>query len=78
MVKALDFFRRKQQEPLEPGINLALREIAGWPLETHTLNGFRSRHHSITIHRDPNGRVIGSVEHLDEDEYDQYSDNWGK
>lgn len=78
MGKALDFFKKKHPLELDDATNLALREIAGWPYETHTLNGFKSRHHSLVIHRDPMGRVIGSVEHFDEDEYDQYSDTWGK
>jgi len=78
MGKVIDFFFKKDKPQLEDGFSLALREIAGWPLESHLRQGHRSRHHNVTIHRDSMGRVIGSVETFDEDEYDQYSDQWGK
>lgn len=78
MGKKNGIFTRKPQPSMDPAINQALRELAGWPSEEHQQGGYRARFHSIDIHRDASGRVIGSVEHFDEDEYEEYSDNWGK
>ena len=68
----------KSVAPLDPDINLALRELAGWPLHTMQRNQFRDRHHTMTIHRDQFGRIIGSVEHLEEHEHDGLTESFGK
>lgn len=65
-------------QQLETEFNLALREMAGWPLHTRNNFGARRRHRTVIIYRDHLGRVINSVEQIDEDEYENYSDTWGK
>jgi hypothetical protein len=69
---------RRKPEPLDPEVDQYLRELAGWPLQQAHRGGHKRRHRSLTVQRDEFGRVIGSVEHIDEDEYEEYSDTWGK
>lgn len=78
MGKIVDWFKKTEPAPLDEGVSLALREMADWPLQSrnHTLT--RNRHRTVVTQRDHMGRVTGSVEQLDEDEYEQYSDDWGK
>lgn len=65
-------------EPLDDDMSLALRELAGWPLHTMSHGGTRRRHRTLVVQRDALGRVIGSIEQIDEDEYEEYSETWGK
>lgn len=71
-------FKRKQVAQLDADTSAALRELAEWPREEHHRGGYRGRSRHITIVRDQFGNVINSVEHIDEDEYEEYSDTWGK
>lgn len=70
--------KRKAVAVLDGEISTALRDIAGWPREAHSKGGFRSRSRHMTIVRDQFGNVISSVESIDEDEYDEYSDDYSK
>lgn len=67
-----------EPEPLDEDINSGLRYLAGWHTQSHARAGQRSRRRIVTTTRDHMGRVIGSVETLDEDEYESYSDAWAK
>lgn len=78
MGKMIDRFKRQPKLDLDPEIKESLRELAGWPMESHHQSGYRIRHHEVTIHRDANGRTIGSVENAVEGEFDDYHHNWGK
>lgn len=78
MGKKISLFKRQPSLELEPESLSTLRELAGWPLESHHKSGYRARHREVTVQRDANGRVVGSIEHAFEDEYDDYHDNWGK
>lgn len=78
MGRMLDRFKRQPALELEPEIKSALRDLAGWPQETHHSSGYRLRHREVTVQRDANGMVVGSIEHAFEDQYDDYHHNWGK
>lgn len=71
-------FKRKAVVPLDAEVSAQLRAVAEWPQENHGRGGYRSRARHITIVRDQFGNVINSVEHLDEEEFEEYSDQWGK
>lgn len=77
MGKWIEIFTGKTP-PLDPEVSDQLRAMAGWPVEHHHRGAQRWRKHSLTTHRDALGRVTGSVEHFDEEEYEEYSDDWGK
>ena len=78
MLQEIRRFFSKKPVPLAPEASLVLRDLAGWPLQQHQEGGYRHRHREMTIQRDEFGRIIGSLEHVEEDEYEQYSDTWGK
>ena len=78
MGKLIDFFKPQPKAQLDPSVEGALRDVAGWPTQRHAVAGNRHRHRHITVHRDALGRVIGSVESIDEDEYEESSDSWAK
>lgn len=78
MGKILSLFNRPEPEPLDDDVNLALRELAGWPLQTREHSGSRSRHRTVVTQRDALGRITGSIEQIDEDEQEHYSETWGK
>ena len=78
MRKLIELFKGKSQTELDADTNAALREIAGWPIQAHGRDGFRARNRHITIQRYATGRIINSIESIDEHEYEGYSDTWGK
>lgn len=78
MSKKNQITKQAREADVDPEVIAGLRELAGWPLQSHQHGGFRSRHRSLVVERDVTGRVIGSIERIDEDEYEEYSDNWGK
>ncbi|TFD14166.1 hypothetical protein E3T26_08565 [Cryobacterium sp. TMT1-21] len=78
MGKRISLFNSEEPEPLDDDVNLALRELAGWPLQTKHHGATKSRHRTLVIQRDALGRVTGSIEQLDEDEHEEYSETWGK
>ncbi len=78
MRKLIELFKRTEPEPLDPDVNLALRETADWPIEQHHRGGYRQRSRTTTVQRDAQGRVVNFIETTNEDEFEDYSDHWGK
>ena len=78
MGKIVSLFKKPSPVPLDDDTNLALRELAGWPLQTRQRSVTKHRHRTIVVQRDALGRITGSVEQIDEDAYEQYSETWGK
>ena len=78
MAKKMQLFKKSEPEPMDPEVHLALREMAGWPQQAHQRSAERSRHRSLMVQRDHMGRIINSVELIEEDEHEQYTDSWGK
>jgi len=78
MRKLIEIFKGKKDEALDPAAAAYLRDLAGWPVQQHHRAGSRARRHIITVQRDGAGQVVSSVESTDTDEYEEYSDNWGK
>jgi len=70
--------KRDNGSQLDPDMELALREMAGWPLQTRQQQGHRHIHRTTLIYRDALGNVTHSVEQIDEDGYEGYSNSWGK
>lgn len=72
--------RNKQADvaPLDGETLAALREAAGWPAQEQHRGGYRGRSRNVTIVRDRFGNVISSVEVIDEDEYEEYSETRSK
>jgi hypothetical protein len=68
----------REVERLDPDVNLALRELAGWPLHTAQHDIRRERHRTVTVQRDHLGRVVGSVEQIEEHEHESYTEGWGR
>lgn len=63
---------------LDPDVNLALRALAGWPMQTAAMRAHRERDRVVTIHRDAAGNVIGSTETVYEREVEDINQTWGK
>jgi hypothetical protein len=76
--KRVSHFKKSRPEPLDPEVSAALRDLAGWPVQQHHEGGSIRRHRTVSIQRDGAGNVTSSIEQIDEDEYQEYSDNWGK
>jgi len=55
-----------------------LRGKADLPVQTRQEGGYRHIHRTRVIYRDALGNVTHSVEQIDEDGYEEYSDMWGK
>lgn len=78
MGKEIRLFKKQKPAPLDADVSDALREMAGWPQQQHLETRSRHRHRQMTIQRDETGRIISSLEHIEEDEFEQSSDSWGK
>jgi len=63
---------------LSPEFNSLLRQLAGWPRQSAETAGTRYALREMIIHRDANGRITSSSEHIVEEEVGQYSQYWGK
>lgn len=70
--------KQSQQGGFDPQITLALRELAGWPVQAASIRAHRERERYVTIQRDQAGNVIGSIETIFEREVEDINQAWGK
>lgn len=66
------------QSGLDPSINAALRELAGWPAQSAEEGGYQHRVRERTVHYDANGNVIGATEFVREEDFRTQFQFWGK
>ena len=63
---------------LDPILNAALRELAGWPVHHANSGGRRHMTRERLIHYDSEGNITGATERIYEEEIQDYSHYWRK
>ena len=78
MGKRVSRFQKSEPEPLSEDLKMALREAAGWPLLTKQVSGSKHVHRTVINQYDGLGRLVGTIEQIDEDQQEHQSETWGK